>query len=126
MKISKLPNRYLRHRRVRARIKGTAERPRLSVFRSNNHVWVQAVDDAAGRTLAAASDREAVLKNPRGRASRTDSGTRVDRARKVGELIAKRVLQKKIQAVVFDRGGYRYHGIIQAVAEGARNGGLKL
>lgn len=112
----------MRHRRVRARVSGTAEQPRLSVFRSNNHVWVQAVDDVLGRTLAAASDRDVASGS---RTGRTDAGTKVDRARKVGELIAKRALAKEIRAVRFDRGGYRYHGIIQAVAEGARKGGLK-
>jgi large subunit ribosomal protein L18 len=105
-----------RHRRVRKKIMGTAERPRLAVFRSSKHVYVQAIDDIAGRTLAAASTVEAD--------QRTGATATVDAAKNVGLLIAERAKAAGISTVVFDRGGFTYHGRVAAVADGAREGGL--
>ena len=107
--------RLRRRRRVRAKIRGTAERPRLSVFRSNKGVQAQVIDDVAGRTLAAVSWTEAELKS---------LGT-MDQAKKAGELLADRAKAAGIETVVFDRGGYRYHGRVKALADGARENGLK-
>jgi large subunit ribosomal protein L18 len=104
-----------RRARIRRRLVGTAERPRLSVYRSNVHIYAQLVDDEAGRTLAAADSREV-----------GEAENRKDAAQKVGELIARRAQDADIEAVVFDRGGNKYHGRIAALAEGAREGGLKL
>lgn len=116
MKIEeKRTKRNRRHRRVRARIQGTAQRPRLSVFRSNQHVWVQLIDDAVGKTLASTSDKNLKEKKE----------STIAAAEKVGKELAKQALEKKIYTAVFDRGGYKYHGIVKAVAEGARKGGLK-
>jgi large subunit ribosomal protein L18 len=112
----KAQGRARRHRRVRKKIVGTAERPRLAVYRSNRHMYAQVIDDFAGRTLASAS----TLK---------DAGSNDDRmgaARAVGEAIAERAKGAGIQAVTFDRGGFRYHGRVKAIAEGAREGGLKV
>ncbi len=105
-----------RHIRVRRKISGTAERPRLCVFRSNSNLYVQLVDDVAGNTLAQAStlDKEVKTKHANKEA-----------AKEVGALIAKRALDKKIDTVVFDRGGYIYHGVVKELAEAAREGGLK-
>lgn len=101
-------------RRIRAKITGTAQRPRLSVFRSNKHVYVQLVDDAAGHTLAAASTRD-----------NGAEGAGVAASRAVGQRLAERASAAGITTAVFDRGGYRYHGNVQAIAEGAREGGLQ-
>ena len=109
--------RIRRHARVRKQVRGTAERPRLAVFRSNRHISAQVIDDRAGRTLAAASSNEADL--------REGSGNK-DSAAKVGKLVAERAKAAGVQAVVFDRGAYLYHGRVKAVAEGARAGGLVL
>ena len=108
-------HREKRRRRVRRKITGTAGRPRLSVYRSNVHIYAQLVDDYAGHTLAAADSREV------GKAE-----NRMEAARKVGELVAKRAADAGIQEVVFDRGGNKYHGRVAALAEGARYGGLRL
>jgi large subunit ribosomal protein L18 len=105
-----------RHRRVRKKIMGTAQRPRLAVFRSNKHVYAQAIDDIAGRTLVAASTVEAQ--------QRTGPTATVDAAKSVGLLLAQRAREAGIDTVVFDRGGFTYHGRIAAVADGAREGGL--
>jgi large subunit ribosomal protein L18 len=105
-----------RHRRVRKKIMGTAQRPRLAVFRSNKHVYAQAIDDIAGRTLVAASTVEA--------AQRTGPTATVDAAKSVGLLLAQRAREAGIDTVVFDRGGFSYHGRVAAVADGAREGGL--
>ncbi len=107
--------RIRRHLRVRRKISGTAERPRLSVFRSNRHIYAQLIDDLEGRTLVAASDREVSV-----------AGTKTERARAVGKLIAERAKQAGIERVVFDRGGRLYHGRVAAVAEGAREEGLRI
>lgn len=109
-----------RHRRVRAKIKGTKKRPRLCVFRSNQHIYAQLIDDSEGKTLVSVSDFE--LKKIRRSA---DKKTKTGLAREVGELIAKKAAAKKIEAAVFDRAGCRYHGRVKALAEGAREGGLK-
>ena len=101
-------------RRIRAKVSGTPERPRLSVFRSNKHMYAQLIDDLAGTTLAAASTREA------------DAGTGIDASKAVGTRIAERAKEAGVSTAVFDRGGYRYHGNVKAVAEGAREGGLQL
>ncbi|MBP7147376.1 MAG: 50S ribosomal protein L18 [Acidobacteria bacterium] len=106
-------------RRIRGMVAGTAERPRLAVFRSLKHISVQAIDDAAGNTVAAAStlDSECREKSPR--------GGNISAAKVVGATIAARLKAKGIDAAVFDRGGYRYHGRIKALADAAREGGLK-
>jgi large subunit ribosomal protein L18 len=107
--------RLRRRRRVRAKVRGTGERPRLSVFRSNRGIGAQLIDDVAGHTLAAVSWTEGDLK----------SLGRMDQARKAGELLADRAKAAGIETCVFDRGGYRYHGKVKALAEGAREGGLR-
>lgn len=113
----KRKKRERRHKRVRSRIKGTSERPRLSLFRSQNHIWAQLIDDTSGKTLVFAGDLEIKSKKKLGG---------VELARSVGEIVAKKAQENKIAAAVFDRGGYKYHGIVKAVAEGARKGGLRL
>ncbi|TDC47787.1 50S ribosomal protein L18 [Jiangella ureilytica] len=107
-----------RHLRVRKKVTGTAERPRLVVTRSLRHMVAQVVDDATGRTLASATSMEADL--------RSLDGDKTAKARRVGELLADRAKAAGVEAVVFDRGGNQYHGRVAAVAEGAREGGLKL
>ena len=107
-----------RHFRLRKKIAGTAARPRLVVTRSNRHMVAQVIDDGAGRTLASASTLESELRGVEGK--------KVDKARKVGELVAQRALEAGVTAVVFDRGGNQYHGRVAAVAEGARESGLTL
>jgi large subunit ribosomal protein L18 len=102
---------------IRKRIHGTAERPRLSVYKSNAHTYVQAIDDAAGATLAAASNLE--------KEQRT-MGNKVASLEKLGTLIAERLKAKNITAAVFDRNGYRYHGKVKAIADGARKAGIRL
>ena len=108
--------RLKRHMRVRAKISGTPERPRLSVFRSAKHIYAQIIDDVNGVTLASASSLDKAIEG---------YGGNVTAASAVGKLIAERALAKGIENVVFDRGGYLYHGRVQALAEGAREGGLK-
>jgi len=115
-----LTMRQRRHRRVRAKISGSAMRPRLNVFRSSAHIYAQLIDDVAGRTLAAASDLEEDVKERAG----ADAAKTV-RAKVVGEVIAERARNAGIEAVLFDRGGFLYHGRVKAVADGAREGGLK-
>ena len=109
--------RLRRHARVRTKISGTAERPRLDVFRSSRHIYAQIIDDEAGVTLASASTMDKDF---------TEYGGNIDAAKAVGEKIAKVALEKGITEVVFDRGGYIYHGRVKVLAEGAREGGLKL
>ena len=108
--------RIKRHKRVRSKISGTAERPRLSVFRSESNIYAQIIDDVAGNTLVAASSVEKGFEG---------NGGNIEAAKKVGAMVAERALQKGIEEVVFDRGGYVYHGRVAALAEGAREGGLK-
>jgi large subunit ribosomal protein L18 len=116
MTVSTRPQRRLRRRRrVRARIQGTAQRPRISVFRSNRGIFAQLIDDDSGRTLAAVNWTEADL--------RTLTGS--DQARKAGALLAERAKAAGVDSVVFDRGGYQYHGRVKAFADGAREAGLQ-
>jgi large subunit ribosomal protein L18 len=105
-----------RHARLRLKINGTTERPRLSVFRSARYIYAQVIDDTTGRTLAAASSLEQELAGD----------TKVDRARAVGRALAERARAAGVSAVVLDRGGYLYHGRVRSLAEGAREGGLNL
>ncbi|MDO4900005.1 50S ribosomal protein L18 [Actinomyces sp.] len=109
--------RKIRHQRVRKRVGGTPERPRLVVSRSNRHMVAQVIDDTIGHTLCSASTHEA--------AARGVEGHKVGAARRVGELVAERAKALGIEKVVFDRGGFKYHGRVAAVAEGAREGGLE-
>ena len=111
---TKEQRRLRRRRRVRAKVRGTAERPRLSVYRSNRGVFAQLIDDRTGKTLAAVNWIEPELRELQA----------TEQARKAGELLAERAKKAGIEACVFDRGGYRYHGRIKALAEGAREGGL--
>jgi large subunit ribosomal protein L18 len=113
--LTKPQQRLRRRRRVRARIRGSAERPRLSVYRSNRGVFAQLIDDDAGRTLASVSWTEPELR-------KLDS---MEQAKRVGQLLAERAKAAGIETCVFDRGGYRFHGRVAQVAEGAREGGLK-
>jgi large subunit ribosomal protein L18 len=108
-----------RKRRVRAKITGTSERPRLSVFRSSQHIYAQVIDDQVGATLAAVSTLTKDVKGAVAEANKTDA------AKKVGEAIAKACLAKGVKKVVFDRGGYVYHGRVSALAEAARKAGLE-
>ena len=109
--------RQKRHRRIRRTLSGTTQRPRLAVYRSLEHIYGQIIDDTAGATLVAASDLEASLRDG-------DTGSKSDRAKQVGQLLAERAKEKGITSVVFDRGGFLYHGRIKALADGAREGGL--
>lgn len=118
MSRTKTEARARRHFRVRKKVRGTAARPRLAVFRSNRHVYAQVIDDVAGRTLAAASTMEADL-----RAGAT--GT-VATAKAVGERVAERAKAAGVETVVFDRGGFKFHGRVAAIADGARSAGLEL
>jgi large subunit ribosomal protein L18 len=106
--------RLKRRRRVRAKVRGTAERPRISVFRSNRGIFAQLIDDDAGRTLAAVNWTEPELRALK----------RMEQANKAGAILAERAKAAGVEAVVFDRGGYRYHGRVKALAEGAREAGL--
>jgi large subunit ribosomal protein L18 len=112
--LTKPQRRLKRRRRVRAKVRGTAERPRISVFRSNRGIFVQLVDDDAGRTLASVSWTEADLRSLHG----------ADQARRAGALLAERAIAAGVQSAVFDRGGYQYHGRVKALAESAREAGL--
>ncbi|MCL5045274.1 MAG: 50S ribosomal protein L18 [Actinobacteria bacterium] len=111
--------RLKRHKRVRKNVFGTSERPRLNVFRSANHIYAQVVVDETGATLISASTIDPELKG------KVEKGGNVAAAKLVGQLVAKRALEKGIEQVVFDRGGYLYHGRVAALAEGAREAGLK-
>ena len=111
--------RHTRHIRVRLKVKGTAPRPRLCVFRSLEHIYAQVIDDSRGHTLACASTTDPEIKG------KTADLKKTAQAELVGSLIARRVLEAGISQVVFDRGGYKYHGRIKALAEAARKGGLK-
>ena len=111
--------RQKRHRRVRVQVHGTAERPRLNVFRSLRHIYAQLIDDTVGRTLASAGTLDAELRQGLSKVKKTEQ------AKLVGELLAKRALEKGVKQVVFDRGGYKYHGRVKALADGARSAGLQ-
>ena len=111
--------RVRRHRRVRAKVEGISSRPRLCVFRGLNHIYAQVIDDSQGHTLTSASTIDAEIKNE------VAGKAKAARAGLVGSLVAKRALSKGINQVVFDRGGYKYHGRVKALAEAARQEGLK-
>ena len=113
--LTKPAKRLKRRRRVRAKVGGTAERPRVSVFRSNRGVFVQLIDDGAGRTLAAVNWTEPELRGL----------GRMEQARRAGAILAQRASSVGVQEVVFDRGGYQYHGRVKAIADAAREGGLR-
>lgn len=119
MKLTRKESVRRRHRRVRRQVNGTAERPRLAVFRSNQHIYVQVIDDTLQHTLAAASTLEPTLK------SELKSGSTCDASVEVGKLIAQRAKEKGVSKVVFDRGGNLYHGRVKALAEAAREAGLE-
>lgn len=118
-KADKNANRLQRHKRVRRKIVGTTQRPRLCVFRSSNNIYAQIIDDANRVTLTAASSLDAEVKGA------VNHGGNKEAAKMVGEMIAKRAIEKGITEVVFDRGGYLYHGRVQVLAEAAREAGLK-
>lgn len=105
------------HRRIRKKLRGTPERPRLAVFRSLKHIYAQVIDDRSGRTLVSASSHE--------KQAATKSGGNIEGARDIGRLVAERALAQGIKAVVYDRGGYLYHGRVKALAEAAREAGLE-
>ncbi len=114
----KLEGRERRRVRIRKKVFGTTERPRLNVFRSAKHIYVQVIDDVQRATLVSSSTVEKVLRD-------SVAGKKVEQAKQVGKAVAEACKAKSIESVVFDRGGYRYHGRVKAVAEGAREGGLK-
>ena len=116
MPLSKPDRRRRIHNRVRRKVAGTAQRPRLAVFRSNKAIYCQLIDDSKGVTLAAASSRDEGF---------SGGGTKSDVAKAVGQVVAQRATEAGIDTVVFDRGGYLFHGRVKALAEGAREGGLK-
>ena len=118
-KADKNANRLQRHKRVRRKITGTTQRPRLCVFRSSNNIYAQIIDDANRVTLTAASSLDAEVKGA------VNHGGNKEAAKMVGEMIAKRAIEKGITEVVFDRGGYLYHGVVKELAEAAREAGLK-
>jgi large subunit ribosomal protein L18 len=115
----KRADRIRRHRRIRKRVCGTPQRPRLAVFRSSQHIYAQIIDDEAGRTLASASSLTGELREQLG------YGGNVNAAKAVGELLARRATEQSIKQVVLDRGGCRYHGRVKALADAAREGGLE-
>ncbi|MDI6882978.1 MAG: 50S ribosomal protein L18 [Patescibacteria group bacterium] len=144
--LEKQQKRCRRHKRIRAKIKGTSKVPRLCVFRSAKHIYAQLINDEKGRTIVAVSDLKSKIKNKKAKIQIKDKKPtslpkelqrdkeekdkeilteKVAVAFEVGKLVAKKALEKKIKKVVFDRGGYKYHGRVKAVAEGAREGGLK-
>ena len=116
MALSKIERRQRIKYRIKKTVSGTAQKPRLVVFRSNSEIYAQIIDDTKGVTLVAASSRDKDLKA---------SGTKTERAKQVGEAIAKKALAAGIETISFDRGGYLYHGRVKSLAEGAREGGLK-
>lgn len=117
----KREKRYRRHKRVKKVVKGTAERPRLVVFRSLKHIYCQVINDEKGQTIVSASDLEVKEINK----GNKEKSKKVSLAFEVGKLIAKKAKESKIEKVAFDRGGYKYHGRVKSLAEGAREGGLK-
>ncbi|MBU3925900.1 50S ribosomal protein L18 [Patescibacteria group bacterium] len=114
----KINKRQIRQKRVKAKISGTKERPRLSVFRSNKYIYVQLVNDQTGKKIVHVNEKEL---NPLA----NGKSTKIERSYQLGELLAKKALDNKIKKVVFDRGGYKYHGRVKALADGARKGGLQ-
>lgn len=118
--IDKKANRLARHARIRKKIAGTPERPRLNIFKSNTNVYAQIIDDTTGTTLASASTLDKELKE------QYKGVSNIEAAKAVGELVAKRAMEKGVKSVVFDRSGYIYHGKVQALADAAREAGLEL
>ena len=118
-RVSRTEHRHRVHRRVRTKVSGTPERPRLCVFRSSKHIYAQVIDDLAGRTLASASSLDEEAR------TQVKGGANVAGAKVIGKLIAQRTLAAGVQQVVFDRGGYKYHGRVEALANAAREAGLK-
>ncbi len=118
-KVDRKKERLQRHKRVRRQIIGTNERPRLSIFKSHKHFFIQVIDDSTGTTLASVSTQEAALKG------QVQGGANINSAKKVGTLVAERASAKGIKKVVFDRGGHRYHGAVKALADAARESGLE-
>jgi len=112
--LKKQEKRYRRHIRIRAKVKGTEKCPRLSVFRSNKYIYAQLIDDLSGKTLVSVSD----IKMNKNKLNK------IEKAKEIGSLLAKKAIAQKIKKIIFDRGGYKYHGRIKAVAEEAREGGL--
>ncbi len=119
IQVKKQLQREKRHRRVRAKINGTSKCPRLNVFRSNKYIYAQLIDDEKGKTLVAVTDKTLKIK------SKIKEFSKINNALEVGKILAEKAIEKKIKKIVFDRGGYKYHGRVKAVAEGARQGGLK-
>ena len=119
MALSKEQSRIKRHQRIRKRLQGTGEKPRLSVYKSLNHIYAQLIDDTAGKTLLSASTLEKEIRTA------IKHGGNLEAAKKVGASLAQKALGKKITTVVFDRAGYRYHGCVKALADAAREQGLK-
>jgi large subunit ribosomal protein L18 len=117
--LSKEQSRIKRHQRIRKRIQGTGEKPRLSVYKSLNHIYAQLIDDAAGKTILSASTLEKEIRTA------LKHGGNLEAAKKVGASLAQKALGKKITTVVFDRAGYQYHGCVKALADAAREQGLK-
>ncbi|HDZ62236.1 MAG TPA: 50S ribosomal protein L18 [Nitrospirae bacterium] len=117
MRGSKEEARQRRHRRIKKKVYGTTERPRLNVFKSLKHIYVQIIDDSAGSTIVSASSVDKELK--------LDAGSNIEAAKKVGALVAKRAVDKGVKKVAFDRGGYIYHGRIKALADASREKGLE-
>lgn len=115
--LEKKLKRLKRHKKVRKKLFGTGKVPRICVFRSNKHIYVQLIDDEKGQTLLSTSDFEIEKKKRK--------MTKIEKAKEVGRILAKKALKKKIEKIVFDRAGYKYHGRVKALAEGAREGGLK-
>ena len=134
--LEKRKKRYRRHKRVRAKVFGTSKVPRFCVFRSAKHIYVQLIDDEKGKTLVAASDLELKKSEVKGKKlKKKEEKTKEEKkqlsrkavvAYQVGKLIAEKALKKKVKKAIFDRGGYKYHGRVKTVAEGVREGGLKL
>jgi len=116
--LKKQENRKKRHKRIRAKVSGKAVRPRLCVFRSASHIYAQLIDDEKGKIIASVNDLSSKTE------SKGQKG-KIDKAKEVGKLIARKAIEKKINKAIFDRGGYKYHGRIKALAEGAREEGLK-
>jgi len=121
-------NKIRRHKRVRATVKGTAERPRVSVFKSSRHLFVQFVDDQASKTVLSSDASVGVPTKTSGQLKNKakDKLTKTEKAAKIGEMLAEKAKESGIKEVVFDRGGFKYHGRIKAVADGLRKGGLKV
>ena len=120
MKNKKAVARLRRHQKIRRKVRGTKKYPRLCVYKSNRHIFAQIIDDVAGKTLAASSDIDIKKKQK----TKLTKDANIKEAKEVGKLLAEKATKAKIKKVVFDRGGFKYHGVIKAVAEGAREGGL--